>query len=317
MRIPYRGARMHVHAVATEKMTRVLKAAIAVTVVFVAIEFAAGLYAGSLALVSDAAHNLTDIPAFVLGWLALYFEAKEPTEQKTFGYHRAGVLAAFVNALALVAIAFFICKAAVERIFTPVPVAPGVMIWVSLAGLAVNSGVAWALHRGRSDVNIRTIFLHNLGDAAANVGVIVAALLIARTGRFIFDPLISVAIAAVVLWSSIGVLKESMNVLLEGLPKGMKFEDVVRAMLAVPGVREIHDVHIWSLSSHLHALSCHVKIADMPTSENEKILHQLNEVLARDFGITHVTIQFEHSHLPGEFHTYMPEPAVEPGRKSS
>ena len=308
---------MHVHAVSPEKMTRVLKAAIVVTVAFVTIEFAAGLYAHSLALISDAAHNLTDIPAFVLSWLALYFQTKQPTEQKTFGYHRAGVLAAFVNALALAAIAFFICKEAFERFFTPVPVATNVMIWISLVGLAVNSGVAWALHRGRSDVNIRTVFLHNLGDAGANVGVIVAALLIARTGRYVIDPLISIAIAVLILWSSFGVLKESMNVLLEGLPKGMRLDEVVRALLAVPGVREIHDVHIWSLSSHLHALSCHVKIDDMPTSENEKILHQLNQLLAREFGITHVTIQFEHTHPPGEFHTYMPEPVAHPGRKPS
>lgn len=306
---------MHVHAIAPKKMTRVLKAAIVVTLAFVAIEFAAGLYAHSLALISDAAHNLTDIPAFVLSWLGLYFQTKQPTEQKTFGYHRAGVLAAFVNALALVAIALFICKEAFERILAPVPVAAGVMIWVSLVGLLVNSGVAWALHRGRSDVNIRTLFIHNLGDAGANVGVIVAALLIARTGQYVIDPLISVAIGAGVLWSSFGVLKESMNVLLEGLPKGMKLDEVVRAMLAVPGVREIHDVHIWSLSSHLHALSCHVKIDDMPTSENEKILHQLNQVLARDFGITHVTIQFEHTHPPGEFHTYMPEPTAQRRRE--
>lgn len=306
---------MHVHAVAPEKMTRVLKAAIVVTVVFVIVEFAAGLYAHSLALISDAAHNLTDIPAFVLSWLALYFQRKEPTDQKTYGYHRAGVLAAFVNALILMAVAFFIFREAAERFRAPVPVATDVMLVVSLVGLVVNSGVAWALHGGRSDVNIRAVFIHNLGDAASNLGVLVGAVLIARTGRFVIDPILSVAIGVGVLWSSVGVLKETTNVLLEGLPQGMKLDDVVRVMLAVPQVQEIHDIHIWSLSSHLHALSCHVKIADMATSENEKIRHQIAQLLAEKFHITHVTIQFEHTHPPGEFHTYMPEPATQHERK--
>lgn len=307
---------MHVHRVAPKEMTRVLKAAVVVTVAFVAIEFAAGLYAHSLALLSDAAHNLTDIPAFILSGFALYLERKEPTDQKTYGYHRAGVLAAFVNALILVAVSFFIFKEALERFQTPVPVATTVMVWVSLVGLAVNSGVAWALHRGRSDVNIRMVFIHNLGDAASNVAVIIGALLIARTGYFAIDPLLSLAIGAGVLWSSVGVLRETTNVLLEGLPEGMNLEDVAQAMLDVPPVQEIHDIHIWSLSSRLHALSCHVKIADMATSESEKIRHQLAQVLEEKFGINHVTIQFEHTHPPGEFHTYMPEPADDPEGKS-
>lgn len=306
---------MHAHTILPEELTRVLKAAIVVTILFVAVEFAAGLYAHSLALLSDAAHNLTDIPAFVLSWFALYFERKQPTNQKTYGYHRAGVLAAFVNALILVVVAFFIFKEAIERFRTPVPVAAIVMVWVSLLGLAVNGTVAWALHRGRGDVNIRAVFIHNLGDAASNLGVIVAALLIASTGLYVIDPLISLAIGAGILWSCVGILKETTNVLLEGLPKGMKLEDVARAMLTVPQVQEIHDIHIWSLSSHLHALSAHVKITDMATSENEKIRHQIAELLAAEFGITHVTIQFEHTHLPGEFHTYLPAPAAPSERK--
>lgn len=287
----------------------VVKTALVVTVALVALEFVAGALAHSLALISDAWHNFTDVPTLVLSWIALYFEQKPPDHRKTFGYHRAGVLAAFVNGIFLVGVALFICYEGYERIMRPVAVATGTMLVVGAIALAVNGGIALALARERRNLNLRAVFIHNLGDALSNVGIIAGAWLIRETGQPLIDPIIAFLIAGMILWTAIGIIAESSNVLLESLPRGMRLEMVANAMLEIPGVREVHDVHIWSLGSVSRALSCHVRILDMPTSETEQIAHQLREVLERRFGITHTTIQFEHTHKPGVFHVYMPEPA--------
>lgn len=287
----------------------VVKTALVVTVALVALEFVAGALAHSLALISDAWHNFTDVPTLVLSWIALYFEQKPPDHRKTFGYHRAGVLAAFVNGIFLVGVALFICYEGYERIMRPVAVATGTMLVVGAIALAVNGGIALALARERRNLNLRAVFIHNLGDALSNVGIIAGAWLIRETGQPLIDPIIAFLIAGMILWTAIGIIAESSNVLLESLPRGMRLEMVANAMLEIPGVREVHDVHIWSLGSVSRALSCHVRILDMPTSETEQIAHQLREVLERRFGITHTTIQFEHTHEPGVFHVYMPEPA--------
>jgi cobalt-zinc-cadmium efflux system protein len=289
--------------------TWVVKIALVLTLGLVATEFVAGALAHSLALVSDGWHNLTDIPTLVLSWIALYFERKPPDEQKTFGYQRAGVLAAFVNALILVAVALYLCYEGYERIVRPEPVASGTMLVVGAIALLVNGGISWGLAGERSDLNLRAVFIHNLGDALSNVAIIVGGWLIRATGRTVIDPVLTFLISGLILWTAVGIIRDSANILLESLPKGMSLERVAAALLSVKGVREVHDVHIWSLGSNSHALSCHVQILDMPTSESESICHQIREVLAREFGIHHTTIQFEHTHPPGEFHIYMPESA--------
>lgn len=289
--------------------TWIVKVSLLLTVALVAAEFAAGYLAQSLALISDAWHNFIDLPALGLAWLALYFERKPPDHRKTFGYHRAGVLAAFVNGLFLIAIALYICYEGYERILTPQTVATDLMLLVGVVALVINGGIAAGLALHRSDLNLRAVFIHNLGDALSNVGIILGALAIDRTGRMIIDPLLAFLIAGMILWTAVGILVESANILLEGTPKGINVERVAVTMLDVPGVREVHDIHIWSLNARSHALSCHVQILDMPTSESERIAHRLREVLAQEFGIDHTTIQFEHTHAPGEFHMYMPEPA--------
>ena len=299
---------MHLHS-ESQAPNRVMKIALAVTVLLVAGEMAAGYGAHSLALISDAWHNATDLPSMALAWLALYLGSRPPNHKKTYGYHRAGVLAAFVNSLILLAVAAFILFEAYDRLMNPIPVLTGVMIWVGALAFVVNGGISWALAaRSRHDVNIRAIFIHNLGDAASNVGVILGAILIQYTGLNMVDPVLSVMISSMIVWSAWGILRETANILLEGLPKGLHLETVARRMLTVPSVREVHDIHIWSLSSHNHALSCHVLIHDMVTSKSERILYLLKELLAREFDITHCTIQFEHTHPPGETHRYMPEP---------
>ncbi len=289
--------------------SRTVKIALVVTIALVATEFVAGTLAHSLALISDGWHNLTDVPTLVLSWIALYFEQKPPDHEKTYGYQRAGVLAAFVNALILLGVALFICFEGYERIVRPVPVASGTMLVVGIVALVINGGISLALAHEQRDLNLRAVFIHYLGDALSNLGIIAGAWLIRQTGHSLIDPLLAFLIAGMILWTSLGITAESANILLEGLPKGMNLESVVESMLEVPGVREVHDVHIWSLGSDSRALSCHVQILDMPTSESELIAHRVREMLASKFGIKHTTIQFEHTHAPGDFHKYMPEPA--------
>jgi len=287
----------------------VVKSALVITLVLVVIEFITGHLAHSLALVSDGWHNLTDLPALVLAWIALHFERKPPDHQRTYGYQRAGVLAAFVNALLLVAVAVLICYEGYERILRPEPVAARAMLVVGIVTFVVNGGISLMLASGRRDLNLRAVFIHNLGDAISNLALIAGAWLIQRSGQSLIDPLLAFLIAGMIVWTALGVITESTNILLESLPKGMNLERVANAMLEVPGVREVHDVHIWSLGTESHALSCHIYILDMPTSESERIGQRLRDVLATEFHINHSTIQFEHTHLPGDFHRYMPEPA--------
>jgi cobalt-zinc-cadmium efflux system protein len=295
--------------------TGVVRIALIATVALVAIEFIAGALSGSLSLVSDAWHNLSDVPTLVLSWIALYLERRPPDPKKTFGYQRAGVLSAFVNGLLLVAVALYICYAGYERIIEPRPVGTRAMVIVGLIALVINGGISLGLMPGRHDLNLRAVFLHNLGDALSNVGIIAGGWLIGQTGHTFIDPLIAFLIAGMILWSAIGVITESANILLESAPKGIRVDRVANAMLSVPGVREVHDVHIWSLGSRSHALACHIQILDMATSESERIAHRVREVLAAEFGIDHTTIQFEHTHEPGDFHRYMPEPV--PATKDS
>jgi len=289
--------------------TWVVKVAVAITLGLVATELVVGTISRSLALISDGWHNLTDVPSLILAALAIYWEHRPPDHHKTFGYQRAGVLAAFVNSLLMIAVAAFLCFQGYLRIVRPEPIATGAMLWVGVVALIVNGAVTWSLAGDLHDLNLRAVFIHNLGDALSSIGIIAGAWLIRRTGQPIIDPLIAFLIAGMILWSAVGIVTESVNILLESLPKGMSLENVAVALLGVPGVCEVHDVHIWSLGSKSRALSCHVRILDMPTSESEVICHKLNEVLAREFGITHTTIQFEHTHAPGDFHRYMPEPA--------
>ena len=295
--------------------TGIVRIALVATLALVVTEFVAGALAGSLSLIGDAWHNLTDVPALVLSWIALYFERRPPDQKKTFGYQRAGVLAAFVNGLLLVGVAVYLGYEGYERIIEPRPVGTLAMIVVGLVALVINGGISIGLMRQTHDLNLRAVFIHNLGDALSNIGIIAGGWLIQRTGLTLIDPLIAFIIAVMILWSAFGVITESVNILLESAPKGMSVDRVAAAMLEVRGVREVHDVHIWSLGLKSHALACHILILDMPTSESERIAHRVREVLAREFGIHHTTIQFEHTHGPGEFHRYMPEPV--PAGKAS
>jgi len=290
-------------------MTGILGVAVVATFVLVAAELIAGYAGHSIALISDAVHNLTDVPTLVISWLAMRWSKRPPTAEKTYGYHRGGILAAFVNAMLLTILSAFLIYESVARLRQPVEVQTSIMLWVSLFALVINGGITLAVHRGRSDLNIRSVWIHNLGDALSNVAIVAGALCIRWTGAIWIDPVIGIGIGAMVLWSGTGILRESSHILLEGLPREMRLDAVATAVLRVEGVQEVHDIHIWTLGTDLTALSCHVRIPDMHMEDSEKILDRVREVLAHDFKITHSTIQFERAGLPAESGPYMPAPA--------
>ncbi len=263
------------------------------TLAFVAIEIAAGMRANSLALLSDAGHNFTDALALVLAAVAYKMQTRPANDRKTFGYHRAGVLAAFVNALTLVAISLFIFWEAWRRFLHPLAVSEGTMLVVAALGLVMNGGIMLGLRRGRGDLNIRAAYIHMLGDAVGSVAILAGAVAIRFTGWQRIDPILSALIGAMIVWTAWDIIQESLNVLLEGLPRGMSLQSITGALKAVAGVVDVHDLHVWSLGSNAHALSCHVLIEDMPPSESDSILKRVNEVLCR-FHIHHTTVQFEH-----------------------
>ena len=200
----------------------IVKAALVVTLVLVVIEFITGHLAHSLALISDGWHNLTDVPSLVLAWIALYFERKPPDHQRTYGYQRAGVLVAFVNALLLLAVAVFICYEGYERILRPEPIAARAMLVVGIVAFVINGSISLMLVSGRRDLNLRAVFIHNFGDALSNIALIAGAWLIHRTGQWLIDPLLAFLIAGIIVWTALGVITESTNILLESLPKGMR-----------------------------------------------------------------------------------------------
>src|SRR6185437_6578517 len=260
---------------------------------YVIATFIFGLRAHSLALISEAGHNVSDLLAIVLSFVAVYFQARPATEEKTFGYQRAGVLAAFLNAVTLVVLAAWIAITAIDRLNAPVAVHPGLMMYVAAAGVLMNGTIATLLWRFSGDVNIRSVFLHMLGDTLSTAAVIVGGVAILFTGMMWIDPVLSIVIAAMILWSSIGIVRETLNILLEGTPRNVQLGAVRTAMQSVPGVVDVHDLHIWSLGSRSHALASHVTIPEMPMSECSSILDGINCTLRDRFHIYHTTIQFE------------------------
>lgn len=286
---------MHVHAHGGAAATaRVLRFSLAATALYILLTIVAGLRANSLALLSEAGHNVSDFLALLLSFVAVYLQARPPNASKTFGYHRAGVLAAFVNALMLVGIAFFIFYEAGERLLNPAPVEAGTMIWVAAAGVVMNATIAMFLWRTSRDVNIRSAFVHEIGDTLSTAAVIVGGVAIHYTGRTWIDPALSFGIGALILWSSFGIIRETLNILLEGTPRGLSVDNIEQTIRAVAGVNDVHDLHVWSLGSESHALSCHISIEDIPPSASEAILREVNERLRSKFHIHHTTVQFEH-----------------------
>jgi len=267
----------------------------AATAAFVLLELVAGIRAHSLALISDAGHNATDALALLLAWFAVFLQAKPADESRTFGYHRAGVLAAFVNALTLIALSAWILYESWVRLLHPGPVGEMAMLWVAAAAMVLNGGVMLGLHwSGGKDINIRGAFLHMMGDLLGSAAIVAGALVIRGTGWVRIDPILSILISLLIVWTAWDITRESLNILLEGLPRGLDLKSVTQSIRSVEGVLDVHDLHIWGLGSSSSALSCHVLIEDMPPSQSDSILHRLNHVLGDKFNVHHTTIQFEH-----------------------
>lgn len=285
---------MHVHSYGEGGPKRVLKISLAVTLAYIVLLVVAGIRAHSLALLSEAGHNLSDLLALLLSLVAVYLQSRPPSSTKTYGYHRAGVLAALINAFSLVVVSFFIFYEAFRRLQHPEPVHAGLMMGVAAAGVVMNGAIALLLYRSKGDVNIRSALLHEVGDTLSTAAVIVGGWAILVTGDYWIDSALSFGIGALILWSGFGIVRETLNILLEGTPRGMKLEKIEAAMRSVEGVNDVHDLHVWSIGSETHALSCHISIADIPPSVSERILRDVKECLLRDFRIDHTTIQFEH-----------------------
>ena len=287
---------MHLHSHGGDDRTsRVLRLSLIVTAAYIGLLVFAGLRAHSLALLSEAGHNLTDLAALLLSLVAVYLHSRPPSATHTYGYHRAGVLAALVNAAALVLVSFLIFYEAVRRILHPQPVHAAVVMWVASTGFLMNGAIALMLYRTHRDVNIRSALLHEIGDTFSTAAVVVGAWAISATGQYWIDPALSVGIGALILWSSFGIMRETLNILLEGTPRGMKLALVEAAIREVDGVNDVHDLHVWSIGSETSALSCHISIADIPPSASERILRHVKDRLHQEFRIDHTTIQFEHA----------------------
>jgi cobalt-zinc-cadmium efflux system protein len=282
----------HSHGASSAK---VLRYSVAATLIYVVLTVVAGIRGHSLALLSEAGHNVTDLLALLLSWVAVLIQMRPPNATKTFGYHRAGVLAAFLNALTLVAVALYIFYEAVQRLHAPVQVHATLMIWVAAIGVVMNGAIAWFLIRASQDVNVRSAFMHQFGDTLSTAAVIVGGGVILWTGQTWIDPALSIGIGFLILWSSWGIIRETLNILLEGIPHGMSVEKIIASISTIAGVNDVHDVHVWSIGSDTHALSCHISIEDIPPSESETILRSVNQVLAAKFHIHHTTIQFENA----------------------
>jgi cobalt-zinc-cadmium efflux system protein len=282
----------HGRATAATRSRPALAVTLVLTCVFVVVELVAGFWTGSLALLADAGHMLTDAGALALALFATWIAARPPTPAKTYGYYRAEILAALVNALLLLIVAGAILVEAWRRWETPSAILAGPMAAVAAAGLAVNLVCAWLLHQGAGDsLNVRAAYLEVLSDALSSLATLVAAAVVLATGWTGADPLAGVLIALLIVPRTWSLLKQAVNVLLEGTPPHLELAEIEAAMCAVAGVRRVHDLHVWTLTSGREAMSAHVVVEDV--RESERLLETLHALLHARFGIDHTTMQLE------------------------
>ena len=290
-------AHPHIHAEpGSEDSRRRLVIALFLTAGYMIVEAVGGYLFNSLALLADSGHMLSDVMALGLSWLALYIGQRSPTDKHTFGFKRTEILAALMNGVALWVIVALLFYEAGRRFFQPPQVEGTGMLIVASAGLAVNFLIAALLFRARREnLNIRSAFIHVIADALGSAGAILAAIVILTTGLNWVDPLVSVLIGLLILFSSWELLKESVHILMEGVPAGMQIRDIEQTLLEQDGVCCVYDLHVWSITSNRHALSAHVVLSDL-TEDRNQVLKRLNAVLVDKFHIDHTTIQIETSH---------------------
>ena len=285
------------HETAAARARPALAATVLLTGGFLLVEVAAAFWTGSLALLADAGHMLTDVGGLGLALFAIWVAARPPTPAKTYGYYRAEILAALVNAVALLGVAGFILVEASRRLSEPPEILAAPMLAVAAGGLVVNLVCAWLLHRdAAASLNVRAAYLEVLADALSSVAVLAAAVVVLVTGWTVADVVVSVGVALLIVPRTWRLLSQAVNVLLEGTPPHLALQDVEAAMCAVPGVRRVHDLHVWTLTSGREAMSAHVVVEDV--RESDRLLEALHAVLHARFGIDHTTIQIETERPP-------------------
>jgi cobalt-zinc-cadmium efflux system protein len=274
--------------------SRGLKIALLIVVAMMVVEVVGGLLSNSLALIGDAGHMLVDALALGISLFAFNIARKPATTTKTYGYHRAEIMAALANGIILVLLVAYIFYEAYQRFLNPPEVRAGLMLMVAVLGLVANMAGMWLLRSSRhTSLNVRGAFLHVLGDTISSVGVIVSGIIISMTGWGIVDPIIAVVIGFIILWSAVRLVRESTDILLEAVPRHIEMDKVIGTIKNVPGVDEVHDVHIWTITSGIHALSTHVVIQDRMVSHTREIVSVINRELSQHFNITHTTLQLE------------------------
>ncbi len=277
-----------------------LRLALGLTLAILVIELAGGLLSHSLALLSDAGHVLTDVFALGLAWFAVAQARRPADRRRSYGYHRVGVIAAFVNAITLIVIVLAIAVEAVRRLTAPAPVEGGLVIATALVAIAINTFVLLTLRGESQNLNLRAALLHVTGDLAAAAGVVVAGVVIVLTGWTYIDPLLSLAIAALIAYGAVGIVRETSNLLMEGTPPGVDVAALSREITGTKLVTGVHDLHVWALSSDEVALSCHIVIDDTSLGNAEHVVREIETRLCDQFSIGHTTIQVESCHPCGE-----------------
>ena len=282
----------HHHHHATPDYNRAFAVGVALNVIFVVIEFSFGVIADSLALITDAGHNLSDVMGLLLAWGASYLAGKQPSLRRTYGYSRATILASMFSGLLLLAAVAVISWEAVQRFLEPAEPAGQTIMIVAAIGVVINSITAWFFVSGKDhDLNIRGAYLHMAADALVSLGVVVSGFLIWRYGLKWFDPLSSLIIAAVIFWSTWGLLRDSLNLSIDAVPRDLDPKKVREWLLQQPGVEAMHDLHIWPISTTDTALTVHLLMPEPPTGD--AYLHELAGRLNERFGISHATFQLE------------------------
>ena len=287
------NTRPHISDTARQATSR-LSLSLFLTLAFVVIEAAAGIFANSLALLTDAVHNLTDVIALGLSWAAMRLTAQPANARRTYGYHRAGILAAFINSTTLVVIALGIFYEAYHRFIDPPKVQSGILIGVGLIAIVVNLVTALMVRRGSEyDLNLRSAFVHLMGDVLSTIGAVIAGVIIRFTGANWLDSLVSVLIGLFILYNAWGILHEAADILLESTPRDINLKTLVNELLQIDGVLGVHDLHVWSLTQKLRTMSAHILTDDLHISAGADIRRQINETVHRRYNISHATLQLE------------------------
>ena len=274
--------------------TKRLALSLVLTAAFVFVEIIAGIFGNSLALLTDAAHNFTDVIALGLSWYAIKLATQPAHAGKTFGYHRVGILVALVNSTTLILIALGIFTEAYHRFLAPPKVDSAILIGVGTLAFFINLGTAWLVKSGSDhDLNLRSTFLHLMGDVMSTLGAVIAGIIIAFTNWNWLDPFVSVLIGGFILWNAWGILRQSIHILLESTPESIDMDSMIDTLLKVDGVRGVHDLHVWSINESLRALSAHIVTDNISISAGTSIQQDLNEILAHKYNIRHATLQLE------------------------